>query len=199
MSNHSTATPPEPSVLGTVHTLYENLTRPHPSAKPRPPWAIVDAEGREIRYRVYEERHYDSLVAMYDAFGLGDRAQGVPPVGEDRIRSWLDAVLDGESVVAHHGDQVVGHVLFVPDNGGDHELAIYVHPDYQRAGIGRALLRTGLGHASTRGVDRVWLCVEAHRRGVEQLYRDVGFTLDDPIGTTFHDAPGSTHELSQTL
>jgi len=43
---------------------------------------------------------------MYDAFDPADRAQGIPPGGEKRIREWLDAILGDDclNVIAWCGD-----------------------------------------------------------------------------------------------
>lgn len=191
MRNDSQSAAAPPSIIGTVRTLYSNLVRPHPRRWPTPPKTITDTDDREIHLRPYVDADHDSLRSMYDAFSHADRAQGAPPLGENAIRTWLDTVLAGVSVVATHRDAVVGHVMFVPDGTEQHELAIFVHPDYQRAGIGRELLRTGLGYAASTEVSKVWLSVEARKRRLEKLYCDVGFTLDNPLGPT--------HRLSQHL
>lgn len=198
MADDAPATPAPvepPSIIGAVRDLYANLVRPSPTPgptpRPTPPRTITDDAGREIRLCAFEPGAFDALVDMYIDFDPADRAQGTPPRGEDAIRDWLDDVLDGCSVLARHEDSIVGHVVFVPDGTDRHELAIFVHYDYQRAGIGTALLRTGLGYAATQGVTKVWLTVEARKRRLEKLYCDVGFTLDNPLGPT--------HRLSQYL
>jgi ribosomal protein S18 acetylase RimI-like enzyme len=150
-----------------------------------PPRTVTDETGREIRLRADQEGATDALVGMYADFDPSQRSQGTPPLGEPAIRDWLADVSEGVSVVAFHGDTAVGHVLFVPDDVGRHELAIFVHQDYQRAGIGTALLRTGLGHAREQGVTNVWLTVEPWKGGAQKLYSDAGFTLDNPLGPTY--------------
>lgn len=76
------------------------------------------------------------------------------------------------------------YVAFVPDGVGRHELAVFVHREYQRAGIGTRLLRTGLGHAADSSVTNVRLTVESWKGGVQKLYGDVGLTVDNPLGPT---------------
>ena len=143
---------------------------------PEPPLSFVDDEGREIDVRILQAGHVDSLTEMYVDFAPSDRAQGLPPSREGRIRSWLDVILDeGPDVVALHGDRVVGHATLVPDETGAAELAIFVHQDYQRAGIGSKLIRALLGYAAATGIERVWLTVERWNRGAVHLYETVGF------------------------
>lgn len=140
-----------------------------------PPIDFTDREGREIAIRVCEESHFEPLVEMYDTFDPSDRAQGLPPARESGIRSWLDVILDGgQDVVAIDGERIVGHATLVPDDGAV-ELAIFVHQDYQGAGIGSKLIRGLLGHGQREGVKKVWLTVERWNHAGVHLYESVGF------------------------
>lgn len=147
---------------------------------PEPPVSFADREGRAVEVRTFEASDtegFDALVAMYDDFDPADRAQGVPPVGEDRVREWLETLLeqDGFDVVAWHGDEVAGHATLVPDDGETYELAIFVHQSYQGAGIGTRLIEALLGDAQANGAELVWLSVERWNRPAVALYEKVGF------------------------
>ena len=149
---------------------------------PVPPTEFTDREERTVEIRPYEGtgEGYESLVEMYDAFDPADRAQGIPPGGEKRIREWLDAILadDCLNVIAWCGDDVAGHATLVPD-GDAYELAIFVHQEYQRAGIGTHLIRGLLGHGQSEGVRKVWLTVERWNRAAVSLYKKIGFETSD--------------------
>jgi len=147
---------------------------------PEPPVSFTDREDRDVAVRVFEDSDaegVDELVAMYDDFDPADRAQGVPPVGEDRVREWLETLLeqDGFNVVAWHGDEVAGHATLVPDDETTYELAIFVHQSYQGAGIGTQLIEALLGYAQANGAELVWLSVERWNRPAVALYEKVGF------------------------
>ena len=158
---------------------------------PSPPTRFTDGEGRTIEVRPLEEddeRQVDALVEMYDGFDPADRAQGIPPTGEDRIRDWLEPIFaGGVNVVALEDGTVAGHATLVPDaddpdaidDYGDveWELAIFVHQRYQQAGIGTQLLEHLLGYASERGIEHVWLTVERWNGPAITLYENVGFEL----------------------
>ena len=166
---------------------------------PRPPTVHTDPDGREIRIEAVEDGTdgtaasldggaVDALTEMYVQFDPADRAQGIPPAGEPRIRQWLDPLLGtGINVVASHGGDAVGHATLVPDTDdpdavedrGDieWELAIFVLQDYQCGGIGTQLLEHLLGHAAATGVDHVWLTVERWNGPAISLYERVGFEL----------------------
>ncbi|EMA32425.1 GNAT family N-acetyltransferase [Halobiforma nitratireducens] len=170
---------------------------------PAPPTTFEDGDGRPIDVRAPDsfDAVIDDVVGMYDAFDPTDRAQGIPPTGEDRIRNWLETI-SGESinVVARHDGDVVAHAMLVPDadeppaldlgeneneNAGEEsplgpgdiewELAIFVLQEYQRAGIGTVLLKQLLGHAGSVGITHVWLTVERWNNPAIALYERVGF------------------------
>ncbi|AFZ73093.1 GNAT family N-acetyltransferase [Natronobacterium gregoryi] len=159
---------------------------------PSPPTTFEDTEGRSIEIRVPDafDDVIDDVVDMYEAFDPTDRAQGIPPTGEKRIRGWLETIADESiNVVARHGEDVVGHAMLVPDaeeppsveDGTvtdadvEWELAIFVLQEFQRAGNGTALLETLLGHASDVGITHVWLTVERWNSSAIALYERVGF------------------------
>lgn len=156
---------------------------------PKPPGSFEDGEGRTIELAApteVDDAVLENLVEMYDAFDPVDRAQGIPPTGEQRIRNWLESIVDiGTNVIARHDGDAVGHATLVPDsddpeaveNVGDieWELAIFVLQDYQQAGIGTQLLEHLLGHANDIGIERVWLTVERWNGPAIALYERVGF------------------------
>ena len=143
-----------------------------------PPITFTDGEGREVEIREYDgtEASYEALVSMYDSFDPSDRAQGIPPGGESRVREWLDAILTDDclNVVAWCEGSVAGHATLVPDDEA-YELAIFVHQTYQRAGIGTRLIRGLLGCGQAAGIERVWLTVERWNRAAVSLYEKIGF------------------------
>lgn len=143
---------------------------------PSPPASFTDREGRSLRIDFTTDRDLDGLVEMYTTFDPAQRAQGIPPANPDRIEPWLCTVVDdGIHVVARHRDRIVGHAMLVPDGDGAHELAIFVHQDYQGAGIGSTLIDHLLGAAQDRDIRRIWLTVERWNVPALELYRSVGF------------------------
>ncbi|GAB7095810.1 GNAT family N-acetyltransferase [Halolamina litorea] len=174
-----------PRIVDGLRTIASRF-RPRPITPTTPPETVVDDEGREVRLRAYADDADDfaALVEMYDTFDGSQRAQGTPPRTTEGIRAWLDDILGGPNVVAVHEGRVVGHVSFVPDGTGRHELAIFVHQSFQRAGIGSRLLGAGLGHAREAGVGYVWLSVEKGKRHLQPFYGRAGFSTVNPMGMT---------------
>jgi ribosomal protein S18 acetylase RimI-like enzyme len=146
-----------------------------------PPWSLADGTGRDIQIHRFgtapdDRSEREALVRMYDRFDPADRAQGIPPPNEPAIRDWLETLLDGGvNVLAWDDGQVAGHAVLVPDQDGAYELAIFVHQDYQGAGIGTALIEALLGAGEADGIERVWLTVERWNTAAVSLYRGIGF------------------------
>jgi ribosomal protein S18 acetylase RimI-like enzyme len=146
---------------------------------PAPPATVTDYDDREIDIRTADADDHETLVAMYDAFDPEDRAQGIPPVREEQIHTWLDNLLaeDCLNILAAHDGAAIGHATLVPDAGESYELAIFVLREYQGAGVGTQLLKHLLGHAQARGAEKVWLTVERWNDPAIALYRKVGFEM----------------------
>lgn len=142
-----------------------------------PPKTFEDRAGRTIDVREYTADYFASLVEMYVAFDPQDRAQGIPPRNEARIRDWLDNILaaDAVNVIARTDTQLVGHATLVPDEANEYELAIFVLDEYQESGIGTELITALLGNAAEQNIEYVWLFVERWNTAARALYRKVGF------------------------
>ncbi|MDY6818434.1 MAG: GNAT family N-acetyltransferase [Halobacteriales archaeon] len=156
---------------------------------PRPPETFTDREGREISIQQFgdgpRDQEFEALVEMYVQFDPADRAQGIPPTDEDRIRSWLESLLEADSIncLAWEGESVIGHATLVPGeqttDSQAYELAIFVLQSHQRAGIGYMLIRCLLGAGDRAGIGKVWLTVEHWNTAAIELYKEVGFETTD--------------------
>jgi len=144
-----------------------------------PPVKFDDRESRPIEIQPYDssDAEFDALVEMYAKFDPSDRAQGIPPGEEPRIRTWLESILadDCLNVIAWDGETAAGHSTLVPDGDEDYELAIFVLQGYQQAGIGTHLIESLLGYGNEHDICKVWLTVERWNHPAVSLYEKVGF------------------------
>jgi diamine N-acetyltransferase len=136
-----------------------------------------DRNGRTVEVDEWRAEDWNNLLAMYSSFDPAQRAQGLPPLSEQRQAIWVERLLDrGPNVVARAGGRIVGHAALVAyDGAASYELVLFVHQDYQGAGIGGALADAILRLARRRGAERVWLTVHPQNERALALYRRMGF------------------------
>lgn len=157
--------------------------------------AFLDGADRSIEIRPYDD-DLEAMLGLYDAIEAGDRAQGLPPVGEDETRDWLaDITTVGLHLVAWHDYRAVGHACLLPAGDTGYELAIFVRSDYQHARIGTNLLQALLRAGPRAGADRVWLTVRRNNIVARRLYDSAGFEQV----TTNGDGTASDMKMIQSL
>ena len=154
-----------------------------PSVFEPSPRSFSDDDGRNIRLEnpesIEQRLLFEALLTMYLELDGRCRAMGIPPVREDELREWLGELADGQNLVAWHEDRIIGHAVLLSDGREGHELAIFVHQDYQNAGVGTHLCRTLIADARDAGVSRVWLSVACSNGQAKHLFRSVGFEVVD--------------------
>jgi putative acetyltransferase len=94
----------------------------------------------------------------------------------DNLRRTGDAVI---SLIAADGTRILGHILFSKLNAPIRTLAlapVAVHPDFQRQGIGSALIRKGLERAYRDSWEAVFVL------GDPGYYSRFGFSADAAEG-----------------
>lgn len=140
-----------------------------------------DQHDRVIQLRRYGDGpvpdDFEALVALYRAFDPTLRSSGVPPVTEPEVRHWLEVVLAGDAIVAWHESSAVGHVVLLPDGDRGYELAIFVHQDYHRCGLGRRLVGAMLAVAGDKGITRVGMLTTGSNRPMLELAFQYGFVV----------------------
>jgi ribosomal protein S18 acetylase RimI-like enzyme len=137
---------------------------------------VQDRQGASYIARDLEPGDREKLIAMYTDFEPKRAAQGLPPVGEAKIRIWLNRVLPkGRHVVIEANGLVRGHIMLMPHENEGLELANFLHQSIRGRGLGTALNGLALRLAQENGADRVWLSVELSNRAAVRSYENVGF------------------------
>jgi len=85
-------------------------------------------------------------------------------------------------VAVRDGD-IVGFAQYLRRFDAEGELVrIYVHPDHQRNGIGRAFLATGLAAMAAAGIGQCYVSVEVDNTDARAFYERFGFRLHREYG-----------------
>lgn len=128
----------------------------------------------QVEVRAYRPDDWDAVARVHDVARLQELA---PTVGVEAFLTLAETaksegLFDGELWVATAGPEVVGFVAYA----GGEVTWLYVHPDHQRRGAGRTLLRHALAHADADGADLVEVTV-LDGGPARRLYESEGFVL----------------------
>ena len=85
-------------------------------------------------------------------------------------------------LAARAGDELIGFAHAHPLAAGDYKLdKLYVHPDWQRHGIGGQLIAEVARHAREHGCTRLALRVNRQNHNAVQAYLKHGFRVADVV------------------
>jgi RimJ/RimL family protein N-acetyltransferase len=126
-----------------------------------------------IRIRAAEDADRLPLAELFAA--VAEERDGIatePPVDvEARAAGWH---LDG-TLVATHGDEVVGSIHVEAASHGSGEVGMTVARGWRGRGVGSALMAAAVEWARERGLHKLSLGVFAHNAAGIALYRKFGF------------------------
>ncbi len=90
---------------------------------------------------------------------------------------------DREALVAVAGGEIVGHAMYVREDGGEAEVAVAVEDRWQSKGVGKLLLSDLAREASRRGIETfTGLALGENRRVLDLIsavFAEVGYTIRD--------------------
>jgi ribosomal protein S18 acetylase RimI-like enzyme len=142
----------------------------------------ADAPGIVRVAHVTWDATYAQSIAAYNRRQFLDRAYSL-----EAMRATIEREPDWFYVAAS-GQQVVGFAQYLRRFDGEGELArIYVHPDHQRQGIGRAFLKSGLAALDAAGIGQCYVSVEMDNSPARAFYERFGFRLRREYGRFFGD------------
>jgi GNAT superfamily N-acetyltransferase len=131
----------------------------------------------DIQLRVIGPPERDLLIAMYDRFDPLGAALGLPPHTSEARQRWVGSALRQIVNVAAFSpaECAVGHSFLAADYPESAEVAVFVHQEFRRRGIGAALLRKALKLGRATGVQRVWAITSHESRAALQLLKSCNF------------------------
>lgn len=119
--------------------------------------------GFDVTYRISPSVTNSELNTLFGATWRGHAASDFGPI--------LDRSL--AFVCAYHSTRLIGFVNLAWD-GGVHAFLLdtTVHPEYQRRGLGRQLVRRAAAVAKERGIEWLHVDFEPH---LQRFYDECGF------------------------
>lgn len=157
--------------------MTERTTIPFPDFSEILPAERRDKDDQPYSVRLFEPEDRIPLEQFYDSFEPKRGAQGLPPLGSERVVRWLDTVLsDGIHLLAFVGERLVGHGLLMPTGRSDvWEWAIFLARGHRGRGMGTEMNRIAIEIARRMGLRKLWLSVEPHNRPAVRSYEKVGY------------------------
>jgi RimJ/RimL family protein N-acetyltransferase len=139
--------------------------------------------GLEIEVVELSDSRFEELVDMYDAFEPKRGAQGLPPIGRERIVKWLRQLQTHDyNLLALSDNRVIGHSMLCPLDAERAEFAIFLDQNFRNQGIGTGLTEATLDYARRLKLRNVWLSVETNNRWAVRVYRKTGFRVSGLFG-----------------
>jgi GNAT superfamily N-acetyltransferase len=119
----------------------------------------------------------DLLIEMYDRFDPLGAAFGLPPRRAEARSEWVGVALCHKVNLAAFSPAgaVVGHCFLAADKAGSAELAIFVHQEFRRRGVGTALVKAALESEGVAGLRRVWTLTPSDNRAALRMQMKSGF------------------------
>jgi RimJ/RimL family protein N-acetyltransferase len=139
--------------------------------------------GLEIEVIELSDSRFEELVDMYDDFEPKRGAQGLPPIGRERIVTWLRHLQTHDyNLLALSGNRVTGHSMLCPLDAERAEFAIFLDQGFRNQGIGTGLTEATLDYARRLKLRNIWLSVETNNRWAVRVYRKTGFQVSGLFG-----------------
>jgi len=136
------------------------------------------AKGFQIRVVEFRDVFFQAIVEMYEDFEPKRGAQGLPPVGRDRLISWLRPLcLNHLNLLAFFGDRLIGHTMLCFMGTDRAEFAIFIHQDFRNQGIGSEFTRITLEYGRAKRLRHIWLTVEVNNFSAIRVYKKMGFQI----------------------
>jgi RimJ/RimL family protein N-acetyltransferase len=137
---------------------------------------IESEKGNPITVIPYEERHFRSLIHMYDTYNPLGSVQGLPPLDKDKRHQWVqDIISRGINLMALYRDSVIGHASLFPMPANWAEYFIFIHQDFQRQCIGTAITHYVIDWAKQGDLSTIWVTIERKNYVAIALCRSAGF------------------------
>jgi RimJ/RimL family protein N-acetyltransferase len=160
--------------------------------------AVLLKDGRKVGLRTFQLSDKEGLISMYSALSQESLRWSMPPYNRERIEWWTSNLENRIGLVAREGDRVIGHLQISIDtsppfrDAGD--LMIYLHQDFQNAGLGAALISEGIRQAHERRLHRLELTVVADNHRAVRLYEKLGFQREGLKRENYLGEDGKYHD-----
>jgi RimJ/RimL family protein N-acetyltransferase len=162
-------------------------------------WELKLRDGREVTVRFLNAGDRDGLFQMFASMSEKALEWSMAPYTVDVIDRWIGNMSNLIPLVAEYDKKIVGYAViykYPPQRRkGVGDLAIYLHQDFHRVGLGTAMTEKLLELAKKERMHKIELTVVADNEIAENLYKKFGFKTEGVSRDSFLDFDGKYHEM----
>lgn len=156
-------------------------------------------DGRTVTIRPLLEEDKDCLHAMFVSMSEEALRWSLAPYTEDVIERWISNLQNLIALVAEYCDSVVGYCAVFkhthPRQKGVGDFGIYLHQDFQRVGLGSAMVELVIDLANREGLHRLTLHAVGENIGAIRLYEKFGFSVEGRLRDAFFGNDEQYHDM----
>ncbi len=157
-------------------------------------WIAKLKSGKQVVLRFRRIDDVEKLFLMLSSMSEKALRWSMAPYTMERIKGWNDNLSDLIPIVSEYQNRIVGqaviHKFPQQRKKGIGELSVYVHDDFQNAGLGTALTNRVLQLAQKEKMHRIELSVVAENMIALHLYEKFGFQIEGRHRDDFYGCDG---------
>jgi RimJ/RimL family protein N-acetyltransferase len=140
-----------------------------------------------LRFLVWEDKK--GIVEFFASMSTEALEWGNPPYTDEVVDRWISNLENMIALVAVYDKLIVGYGMIGKGarerRRGVGDLAMYLHQDFQNAGLGTAMLSLLLNLAKKEGLHRIGLHVIADNKIAIHLYEKFGFRREGALKESY--------------
>ena len=142
-------------------------------------WAVKTKDGRAVTLRFLVCEDKQGIVEFFASMSAKALEWAMPPYADEVVDRWISNIENMIALVAIYDKRIVGYAMISKGTRerrrGVGDLAMYLHQDFQNAGLGTAMLSRLLNLAEKEGLHRIGVHVVADNKIAIHLYEKFGF------------------------
>jgi RimJ/RimL family protein N-acetyltransferase len=139
-------------------------------------------DGRQVTLRFLNANDKNALFQMFSTMSAEALEWSMAPYTIEVIDRWIGNIPHLIALVAEYNDKIVGYAVIYKyphqRRRGIGDLAIYLHQDFQKAGLGTAMTEKLLQLAKDEKMHKIELTLVADNEIAKNLYLKLGFKIE---------------------
>jgi RimJ/RimL family protein N-acetyltransferase len=162
-------------------------------------WELKLRDGREVTVRFLNLGDRDGLFQMFSSMSEKALEWSMAPYTMEVIDRWIGNMSSLIPLVAEYNGKIVGYAVIYKYSHqrrrGIGDLAIYLHQDFHKVGLGTAMTEKLLELAKKERLHKIELTVVTENEIARNLYENFGFKTEGLSKDSFLGFDGKCHDM----